>query len=198
MAKYGNSGGRNRGKKYKKLKGFEQATPESEAKARAFMDWYGANYGVIRNKIAAFSEDTANDTAIYLYDCIALKGFEIKDNLGYFLRAYHTARLPKKKAPEIAIDEAPHLTAPDFNYEKYEATVEVINTEILDYVRARYKPYSASLFEIYIGLQPEINYKGLAEMLNIPYHTIRWYIREIVKDVEPRFKKRKDFLLSTV
>lgn len=199
MAKYGNSGGRNRGKKYKK---FQQATPESKVKAREFMDWYGANYGAIKNKIGVFEEDTANDTALYIYDNIAYKHIEINDFWGYFLRAYHTARLPKYKPKyaqaEIGLEEAPQLRAPDFNYEKYEATVEQINTEILEYVRAKYKPYSASLFEIYVGLQPEVSYTSLAQLLNIPFHKIRYSIREIVKDVGPRFENRKDNLLSMV
>lgn len=206
MAKYGNSGGRNKGKKYKKLHGFEQATPETEARAREFMQWYGDNFDALRDKLIydhLYDDEIATDTALYLYDCIALKGFVIKDYKFYYLRAYHTARLAalKKRTPEVSIDDEERiiqLSAPDFNYEKYEAVVDQLNTEILEYVRANYDAVAVSLFEIYIGLQPDISYKRLAVMLDIPVTKIWTSIGAIRKGVAAEFGARKGYLLSHI
>lgn len=197
MATYGNSGGRNRGKKYKKLQGCEQATPESEARARHFMEWYGATFDELREKLIyehLFDDEVLTDTALYLYDCIALKGFIIQDYKFYYLRAYHTARLAKLKKRPFEIhdeDRLEQLSASEFNTEQYENTVAALNTEILYYVREKYDPFAVSLFEIYIGLQPDISYKRLAALLGVPITQVWTNIGAIRKDVSTKFNKKK-------
>lgn len=203
MAKYGNSGGRNKGKKYKKLNGFEQATEETEKRAREFMQWYGDNFDVLRDKLIfdrLYDDEVATDTALHLYDCIALKGLIIQDHKFYYLRAYHTSRLAKlKKAAPISFEEIPmQIAASDFNSEKYETTVDELKGEILEYVRDNYDAIDVSLFEIYIGLQPDISYKRLAVMLDFPVTKIWSGIGAIRKDVAERFSQRKEFMLSHI
>lgn len=205
-AKYGNSGGRNRGKKYIKLKGNEIAAPENEARALEFMNWYGANFEALRDKLLYdqfYDDEVATDTALYLYDCIAYKGLHIQNNKWYYLRAYHTALLAKRKQParDVSIDaEATtlQLPAPDFDYSTYERALDALQTEILDYVRANYDQVSVSLFEIYITLQPEMSYKKLARMLGFPAQKIWPVLGAIRKDVANRFSDRRDYLLSLI
>lgn len=216
MARYGNSDGNNKGKKYKKLQGWETATPENEARARAFMAWYGANFDTLRKKLIykgrGFNDEVATDTALLIYDAISLKGVRVKHFAMYFFRAYHTNamklgrdnmaeednlfRLDAIKDMEEDKDIRGELMACDFNYEDYEARVDLIDSEILDYVRAVYPPFECSIFEIYIGLLPEISYRKLAEMLGVQYTFIWTAIGAIRKDCAKRFKKRKDYLLS--
>lgn len=216
MARYGNSDGNNKGKKYKKLQGWETASRESEARARAFMAWYGAHFDSLREKLIykgrRFNDEVATDTALLIYDAIALKGIKVKHFAMYFFRAYHTNAMKLARDNAAAEDSIVRIDAPndvgedkdvtlellacDFNYEDYEARVDLIDSEILDYVRANYAPFECSIFEIYVGLLPEISYRKLSEMLGVSYTIIWTAIGAIRKDCAQRFKGRKDFLLS--
>lgn len=210
MARNGNS---NKGKKYVKLRGGEIATPENEARARAFMEWYAANEKTIRTKLIydrLYDDQVATDTMLNVYDCIAYKGLQVQDYKFYFLRAYHTNYLAaqKRKGPAPVSLDAPvwnddmrvgdMLAAPDFDYETYEQTVDALKTEITEYVRGAYDPAECSIFEIYIALQPEISYPKMAKMLGIPAHRLWMVIGQIKKDVFKTFARRKDILLSAL
>lgn len=208
MARNGNS---NKGKKYVKLRGGEVATPENEARAREFLNWYAANIDTISRKLIydhLYDDEVATDTMLGVYDCIALKGLVVRDYKFYFLRAYHTNYLAAQKrrnVAQVSIDAplgvdgrciSDMLVAPDFNYEAYEETVDALKTEITNYVRDHYDPAACSLFEIYIALQPEMSYKKMARMLGFPATRVWPVIGAIRKDVLQRFAARKDYLLS--
>jgi hypothetical protein len=221
----------NKGKKYKKLQGFEQATPESERAATAFMDWYGANFERIKSKLIfghLFDDELATDTALMIYDNIALKGTALLDYQFYFLRAYHTNRIAKAKRVNYETPIIEHYNhfreervydyeadpfdaterlrnrifskteTLDFDYERYELTVDQLTTEMLDYVRGKYEPFAVSLFEIYVGLLPDTSYKRLSKMLGIPRTKVWTSIGPIRKDLAERFQSRKSFLLSVI
>jgi len=201
MARNGNS---NKGKKYVKLRGGEVATPENEARARGFLDWYGAHSETIRKRLIydhLYDDEIATDTMLGVYDCIAFKGLEVRDYKFYFLRAYHTnylAAQKRKSAPPVSMDDTDMLVAPDFDYDTYEQTVDTLKTEITDYVRNNYDPAACSLFEIYIALYPEMSYKNLAKMLGYPATRVWPIIGQIRKDVLRHFGARKDNLLSAL
>lgn len=203
----------NKGKKYVKLRGGEIATPENEARAREFMDWYAANERTIRTKLiyeSLYDDQIATDTMLNVYDAIAYKGLRVQDYKFYFLRAYHTNRIAarKRSVPVESIDAparqgetptiADTLAAPEFNYEAYERTVDAFKTEITEYVRANYGPAECSIFEIYIALQPEISYPKMSRMLGIPSHRLWMAIGQIKKDLLKTFARRKDNLLSAL
>lgn len=204
MATYGNSGGRNRGKKYKKDYG--DTTPESENRARNFMDWYGNNFTALRDKLIYdqfYDDEVATDTALYIYDCIAYKGLTVDNYKWYYLRAYHTAFMAaqKNKKHLVSVDDEEsviQLPASDFDSDTYEEVVETINTEVLEYVRESYDEVAVSLFEIYVGLSPDISYKRMSNILGIPATKIWPVIGQIKKDLVKRFDDRRDFLLSGV
>lgn len=223
--------GKNKGKKYVKLQGWEEATPQSEARAKAFMDWYGDNFDRLRDKLIfsrLYDDELATDTALMVYDNIALKQFIVVDFQAYFLRAYHTNRIAKAKrrvyesplvtdwwdSLRIMNEEMPTETSakyeplyrelhgkadtPEFDYEQYEQAVYQLQVEMLDYVWANYDPLSVSLFEIYTGLLPDTSYKRMSAMLGISETRIWTSIGAIRKDLALRFQSRKDFLLSLV
>lgn len=201
----------NKGKKYVKLRGGEVATPENEARAREFLEWYGANAEIISNKLIyehLYDDEIATDTMLNVYDCIAYKGLEVRDYKFYFLRAYHTNYVATKKrkgVPPVSIDTPMYedgerlgdtIAAPDFDYEAYEETIDTIERTIIEYVRANYSPTECSIFEIYIALYPDISYKKMAKMLGFPVHNIWPVIGTIKKDLVTRFSGWKEFLLS--
>lgn len=201
--------GKNTGKKYIKLRGDEIATAEDQARANKFMVWYGRHADYIRERLIfahLYDDEVATDTMVYLYECIAFKGLNIKNYKWYFLRAYHTNYLAalKRRAKETAgkvylDDEDTYVeepAAPNYDYEDYEARVEQLRGEILEYVRGSFDAFSVSLFEMYIELQPEMNAARLAKLLGIPEYKVGPTIKAIKADVVYRFADRRDFLLS--
>lgn len=200
-------------RKYVKLKGHEVATPENERRAKAFMRWFSLRFDRLRKEwlyAGKFDDQVATDTALYIYECIALKGLIIKGKYKYyFLRAYHMRLLAERKKraehesrhvwlddPEVAVGH--YLAASEFDYEYFEALVDSINSEMLEYVRNNYPPLDASLFEIYIALQPDMSYKRMGKMLGYPPHKIWPAIGAIRRDLAERFSDKRDFLLSLV
>jgi hypothetical protein len=222
MATFGNSNGRNKGKKYIKLKGGEVATPENEQRGREFLEWYGANMSRILNKYPDYNEDVASDTMMNIYNDITLKGRIVKNHKAYFFLAYQTSLLKSKTAPRnvVSLDgfndrysedamtnfEAitgrvafiKCVTAPPDYSPAFEKAVDALQNEMVEYVRANYEPVACSLFEIYIALQPEMSYKKLARMLGYPVTQIWPVIGAIKKDLSVRFARKKDILLSLI
>lgn len=204
----------NKGKKYVKLRGNEIATPENEARARLFLEWYGDNARDIRDNLIyarLYDDEIATDTMLNVYNSIALKGLKIRhDYKYYFMCAYHTnyraAKMRKNAQVVVSIDAQPYdgaslaekLAAPDFDYETYEQTIDAFKTEITDYVRTNYDPAACSIFEIYIALQPDISYKRLAKMLGFPVQQIWPVIGSIKKDIVATFSDRRAYFLSSL
>lgn len=202
-------------KKYIKLQGYETPTPENEARARKYMNWYAANMKKLEYYVqgsgGVFDEDIFNDTFLRVYDAIALKGLHVKDYTGCFLRSYRNTYINSKKSNNVdtisldgsdcnyrrAIDLS-RLNHSSFNSYQYEEIIETINSEVMAYVQDNYDEVSVSLFEMYVGLAPDISYKRLANMLGYQEFKIWPVIGKIKKDVNKRFGKRKDILLSKV
>lgn len=181
------------------------ASPENEAKARAFMSWYGDNMDKLRYYVQGsgleYDEDLFTDAFLRAYDAIARRGTSVKDNVGYFLQTYRATFLDSKKTPIFGkVDErvVENLPASDFDSDTYEEVVETINTEVLEYVRESYDEVAVSLFEIYVGLSPDISYKRMSNILGIPATKIWPVIGQIKKDLVKRFDGRRDYLLSGV
>lgn len=205
MATYGNSSGNNAGKKYQKLTGLEVATPQAAARAQRFLGWYAAAGD--RLSICSYEDydrDVAAEAMILVYDAIAFKNVIVKQYKFYFLRTYHTLRLASIKRRNRNAEmfapldgtEAYEVAAPDFDYSAYEATVQNINAEILDYVRGKFDPVSVSIFEMYVSLKPEMSCKKLADMLGLPLSRVTIPVGVIKEDVVFWFSARKEYLMS--
>ncbi len=174
------------------MEGFIQ--PENEAKARSFMDWYAANMDKLRYYVRGsgldYDEDIFSGAFLRAYDAIARRGTSVKDNVGYFLQTYRATFLDSKKAPIFGrVDEriASEVPAPDFDSEEYERAAQLISDEMMDYVRKNYDEIAVSLFEIYVGLLPDISYARLSGVLRIPVARIWPVIGQIRKDLVREF-----------
>lgn len=226
MGNYGNSRGRNLGKKYKKLRGGEVATPEAQAAADKFLTWFGRLYGYIREHLIDphnMDEDVYHDAALLIYESIALKDLVIKGKTrGYYLRVYHTALLKMRKDRDAYdrrvlsltalenenlgedwidyshadLSALRKLAAPEDQYAEWETATDTLRGEMLEFVRRHYDPADCSIFEIYMELQPSITYKSMAEMLGIPQQRVWQTVRDIKAELAHWFEARKDFLLS--
>lgn len=194
----------NKGKKYTRLTGFEIPTADNLARAAAFLDWYAINSKDLERRVRknrrhlnSYDPDIMADAMLQIYDAIALKGADVKDFTFYFYRTYYNIYLAAiGKARTVCIDDAAELEAPNFDYNNYELAVDHLKSEILEYVRGKYDPVAVSLFEIYIGLQPDTSYKRIAALLGIPFSTVWTSIGVIRKDVAAAFGNRKEYLLS--
>ena len=80
--------------------------------------------------------------------------------------------------------------APDFDSREYEEAVETINTEVMEFVRSTYDEMSISLFEMYVGLAPDVSYKKLAAMLGLPFAKVWMSIGNVKKRVLRHFGNR--------
>jgi hypothetical protein len=204
--------GRNKGKKYVKLTGNEIATPEAERKAKRFIDWYGAMYITIARSIRDHDQEIATDTMLQMYNDILYKDARVKNYRAYFISAYHTTKLKrtiaegKRRALHVSLD-APiegeqdqtigeMIPAPDYDYETYEACIEQVHAEVLGYVRANYEPMEISIFEIYVGLQPNVSYSTMGAMLGISANRIYLIISAIKRDLQLNYTERRKYLLS--
>lgn len=190
-------------RKYNKLTGLEVATAENKKRAGAFMRWYGFRFEVMRTKwIVNFDDEAATEAALYIYDRIALTGLRISGKYKwYFLRAYYNKALKRKqdesKAAKMSVAlEDVQIEAPAFDYAEYEAAVDALNGEMLAYVRQNFPPLDAALFEVYLGLQPNISYKRLAAMLDIPYEKVWQPLGKIRRALAEKFAEKNALVRS--
>lgn len=209
MAGLGNSGGKNKGKKYKKLTGYEMATPESEARAGDFMKWYGANFESLKRELfykgRVFDDQIATDTALLIYDAIALKGAKVESYKHYFFMAYHTNAVKGARAEvlhlasHLELDASTYeLPASSVDLDTYEREVDIFSAEVLEYVREWFSPFDCSIFEIYIGLHPETSYNKLSALLGIPRFTIYTTIGIIRKELAAEFAQKRNYLRTLI
>lgn len=163
----------------------------NEELARGFMDWYAANMDNLKFYVKDFDEDLFTDAFLRAYNAILRRGTVVNDYTGYFIQTYRATFLDSKRVEkyDYTIDQyLENTTSTDTPYsEKYEEEVATINGEVLEYVRAHFDPYSTSLFEIYLGLSPEISYAKLSALLGISEHKIRHRIRPIRKSLTAVF-----------
>lgn len=195
MARNGN---KNTGKKYVKLRGGETPTREAEARAQDFLQWYGANCEYIRERLIyahLYDDALATDTMLNMYDGIALKGHDIRDYKFYFLRAYHTNFIAKRRGADwVDLDFDVEDTSADVE----DSAIDQILVEVLDYVRDNFSPAECSLFEIYVGLLPDISYSKLAKMLGLSLSQVWQVIGAIRKDLKTHYKARYVYLRTRV
>lgn len=92
--KLGNTGGKNLGKKYLKIKGNEPITRANQQKADDFNKWFEKEYTTIKKKIAGQNtvcdDEVFHETYLRIVNKILHGGLEIKDYALYFHRSYFT------------------------------------------------------------------------------------------------------------
>lgn len=188
---YGNSAGRNKGKTYKKLTGGELATPESEKRGRHFMNWYNGMNAFMR--IRNFDPEIAADTVLQIYDDILYKDLIVQNYKAYYLRAYHTIKL--KRAIAVAERENTHedifavIDMPEIETHNEDVYLRLddLCADIMQFVRVNYSARDISLFEIYTGLYPDIDYAKMSRLLGISEWIIAKAINEIKRDLKEMY-----------
>lgn len=197
MARNGN---KNTGKKYVKLRGGETPTREAEERAQDFLKWYGDNCKHIRERLIyahLYDDALATDTMLNMYDGIALKGHVIRDYKFYFLRAYHTNFIAKRRGADYE-DLDFDVVESDEDAAGRAAVIDQILNEVLEYVRDNFSAAESSLFEIYVGLLPDISYSKLAKMLGLSLSQVWQVIGAIRKDLKTNYGARYHYLLTRV
>lgn len=187
-------------KKYIKLVGHEKPTPESDALANEFMEWYGDHLNELRRYIQGSGvqpdDDVMTDTMLRIHEAIALKGLAPNGFTAYYLTAYRNnhrqaAARRVRVSYELSLDMA---DSADEEVEARESIAARVEEEIVAYVRANYDEVAAALFEIYLALQPGFSYAKMAQMLGFRVYQIWPALGAIRRDVAARFADRGEEL----
>lgn len=200
--KLGNTGGKNKGKKYLKITGEEAVKPENKVKAEAFGRWFGNIYPtIVREHIGnnIYNEDILNDTFLKIYDKILYGGLEIVNYKSYFCRAYFTNfmqnRIKKQNYPDIYIDDSnDYYSLADNSY--YEQEENLIRAELFDdilhYVENKFGSDSCDLFVKYMQ-DGDVTYNSLSGQMNVPVHIVRYSIGRITGKIRrnPEYLARR-------
>lgn len=187
--KLGNSGANNKGKKYIKIKPGTIATPENQAKADIFKEWFGTLYSRLQTELInkdTYNEDVLNDTFLKIYDKIRFGGLEILNYKAYFHRAFFTNFM------QINIRESQGITTPLDNHDQIddsENDEELIKnkweleSDIFDFVYSKYPIHEFELFKMYVRLKPAINYADLSVITSLSQSRISEIISKIRRDI---------------
>ena len=187
--KLGNTAGKNKGKKYLKIKGSEVITAENQGKADHFKYWFGENYARLCRELAqkdTLDSDIMNETFLRIHDKILYGGLVIKDYKAYFHRAFFTNYM------QVIIDISKGILSSVDGYDTTDdsdddepmiRTKTRLENDILDYIYEKYPVRDFELFKMYVSLKPAINYEQLAGITNISQSRISETISKIRKDV---------------
>lgn len=200
-----NSNGGNKGKKYIRLTGDEEITPDRTKEVLRFTKWFNDNCRDINDSIKTKEEidpEVFADTYLSMYDAIAFKRLNTKDYKAYFCRAYYTnkiatqARELKRDSRHYDLDSTWNIPDEDKYNEDTVKEAEQLNNDILGYVRISYAPIEYSLFEIYVHAKPAMSYKELSKLTKIPYYRIAASLSAILKDVREVFRECKESIIG--
>lgn len=201
-----NTNGKNKGKKYIKLKGDEVITEDAICHAKEFSGWFSENFVDMKQQFIypiLFDEDVFQETYIHLYDCITKRNLHIQDFKWYFIRTYHMKIIALKKANKhsfVNIENCDNkdgfsLCSPNADSVVYNECVGQLVEDIIIYVRDNYAEYDASVFERYIRAKPEISIKKLALDIGCSIGKTWVLVSKIKKEVQHAFKEKHEKLL---
>lgn len=185
----GNTAGKNKGKKYLKIKGTEEITVENQAKADHFKHWFGENYTRLSNELRqkdTYDVDIMNETFIRIYEKILFGGLVIKDYKAYFHRAFFTNFM------QVTINMAKGILATIDGYDTVDDSDDdtpmiqckaKLEEDVMNYVFEKYSVRDFELFKMYVSLKPAINYAELSKITNISQSRISETISCIRKDL---------------
>lgn len=203
--KLANSNGGNKGKKYIRLTGDEEITPDRAEEVLRFTKWFNDNCHEVNRSIstkAPIDPEVFADTYISMYEAIAFKALNTKDYKSYFCRAYYTNKIAtqtreqKRDARHYNLETTWNVPDEDQYSEDTVREAEQLNNDILEYVRQSYEPLEFSLFEIYVHSKPAMSYKELSKLTKTPYYRIATSLSAILRDVREVFKERKESIIG--
>jgi hypothetical protein len=194
----GNSGGKNKGKKYLKITGNELITPENRTKAERFTHWFGQSYILLQRELirkGTQDEDMMNETFLRIYDKILFGGLEIADYKAYFHRAFFTNYMQNKmknnKIIQMHVSDQYAVELLDENIEIAERENEKrqLCNNVLDFVKEKFDMPSYDLFVAYLNTGQK-SYQDVVEQTHIPYETVAL----IISGIKRKIKSNRHFM----
>lgn len=188
--KLGNSGGKNKGKKYLKLKGNEIITEENQLKADVFSEWFGRNYQQLKKELIyknTLNEDTLNDTFLRIYDKIAFGGLVVNDYKSYFHRSFYTNFMQsvineqKERQTVESINENDDI----LDHENSGLSNSDLRDQILAYARQKYDKEKYLLLLLYFKLGSD---KSVSVFTDLPYNNIAYQLHSIRQDLRKNYR----------
>lgn len=194
----GNSGGKNKGKKYLKITGYEIITPDNRAKSDRFKEWFGKNYLLLQRELVQKGtpdEDTMNETFLRIYDKILFGGLEIADYKAYFHRAFFTNytqnRMRHSKILQIHVSDEYATELPDEAIEAAEIEKEKreLCDSVLSFVKEKFDTPTYDLFITYLNTGQK-NYQDVVEQTLIPYE----HVAQVIGGIKRKIKNNHTFM----
>lgn len=189
--KLGNSGGKNLGKKYLKIKGDEIITPENQLKVDAFNKWFSDNYFFLKKKITSqggvFDDEIFHETYIRIATKILYGGLEIKDYAFYFHRSYYT------NAIQLAIKENRYADCEfiQFNIiDESKENIEIMKKqdETIQDIKAFVLSHFPSDYDLFVSNMIDgLTYPDLSEQTGIKAYVIQQKISTIKSAIKKEF-----------
>lgn len=191
--KLGNSGGKNKGKKYLKITGNETITTENQLKANVFKEWFGQNYQLLKTELISkgtADEDVLNDTFFRLHDKILYGGLVIIDYKSYFHRAYFTNFMQSKinnqkdKEKSVLLDDVLELVDPIETTNLSDTTV----SKFMKFAQTKYSFEQCLLLALYLKLGSD---KAVSIFTNMPYHKVTTKLTQYRKELRNDYTNLK-------
>lgn len=189
--KLGNTGGKNKGKKYLKITGRETITPQNQAKANLFKEWFSKNYTRMQTEMIdkrTFDEDMFNETFLRIYEKILYGGLAIDNYKAYFHRAFFTNYV-QESMKKLATERI--LVSDEYAVDTLDETLSAIEEqqqkldlyhEVLKYVRERFDEPCYKLFVAYVELGNR-RYEVVADATDIPHKSAAKIIGKIKRSI---------------
>jgi len=195
--KLGNTGGKNKGKKYLKITGNEIVTEENRQKANSFAIWFGNHYERLQRELIAkntIDEDQMNETYLKIFEKILYGGLEILDYKSYFHRAFFTnyiqSSVKKNRIERAFLTEDHAVVIIDESDEEAErnALKDELYKDVLQYVRNKTDEAVYNLFINYVTIGKN-RYEHVAAEMNLPVDKVA----DTLVSLKQSIRKNKHF-----
>lgn len=199
--KLGNTGGKNLGKKYLKIKGNEPITQANQQKADAFNKWFEREYATLKKKIAGQNavcdDEVFHETYLRIVNKILHGGLEIKDYALYFHRSYFTNNIQlaikENRFVDFDLERVQRIDESEENIEimkKQEDTIQAIKDFVKEYYPNDYDLFISNMID---GITyPELSAQtGLKEyVVQRKVSTIKEALRKEFADISLPHKNK--------
>lgn len=168
--------------------------------AQQFARWFSANYDHLRDACiyeALWNGEVAASAFMRVYEAIEKRGATVEDFKFYYLRAYHNERVDhakretaERRRSEQCLDIDNCINISEIfgeNEELVALAAEDLADQVMRYVRDNYTERDATIFEIYVALQPRVSYTKLAKMLGVKRYHVWHVMLRIRKDIAQKY-----------
>ncbi|MEN9917991.1 MAG: hypothetical protein RL662_427 [Bacteroidota bacterium] len=192
----GNTGGKNKGKKYLKITGNETITAQNSAMANAFAQWFGDNHRKLKTELihkGTHNDDIVSETFLRIHDKILYGGLDVLEYKAYFHRAYFTNYIQdcmkQSKQAQLFVNDEMATQSIDNYLEMTEAVLQQqqLIADTIRFIKQRFAPDAYNMFVVYLESDTK-QYCSVAEKLGLATEDVSQTIGRIKRIVKTNQK----------